>query len=394
MSRFATLILGTVAMAASAHAAPAQRWGGAWGYATSPATKAVRGTLPAGTYRFRMRLSQSGDAMRVTFTNPEGALPLHIVRASAAIAGTGFGIERNTERSIRFEAGEGVVIAEGASLTSSPTVWRARGGEDVIVTVTTDMESSTVAGNAGFPAAFGAGVTDAAGSGLEPKKIRPFVTGIALRNPPTTCTIVTFGDSITEGARGSRTDWSGWPGTLAQRLVASGPRHCGVVNKGISGNRLLRDGRGTAGVDRFERDVASVSGVTDLVVLEGINDIWHAGQPNEPSVGAADLIAGYRRLIDAAHAHGIRIYGGTLTPGWGSKYLNPAAEQVRADVNRWIRTGGAFDGVIDFEAAVRDASTPPAIQPPFDSGDHLHPGDAGYAAMGNAVPLSLFPSRR
>jgi lysophospholipase L1-like esterase len=341
-----------------------------------------------------MRLSQSGDAMRITFTNPEGALPLSIVRASVARAGDGFGIDAQSERAVRFNAGEEAVLAAGVSLISRPVPWRVRGGEDIIVTVTTGAESSTVAGNAGFPAAFGVGIADAAASGLAPQKIRPFVTGIALRNPPTTCTIVTFGDSITEGARGSRTDWSGWPGRLAARLVASNGRHCGVVNKGISGNRLLRDGRGTAGIDRFKRDVASVPGVTDLIVLEGINDIWHAGQSGEPPVGAADVIAGYRQLIDVAHARGIRIFGGTLTPGWGSKYLTSAAEQVRADVNRWIRASAAFDGVIDFEAAVRDAGTPPAIQPPFDSGDHLHPGDAGYAAMGDAVPLSLFPSRR
>ena len=395
MMRFPIFVaLALAGISGTTSAAPPERWGGAWGHATSPATRAVRDTLPAGSYRFRMRLSQSGDGVRLTFTNPEGAAPLEIGSASLAKAGTGFAIVPGSEKPVRFGGSASVRVLAGQTIVADPVDLAVNGGEDVIVTVGTTAESATVAGNAGFPAAFVAGPADAEGSGMDARKIRPFVTQIAVRNPASSCTIVTFGDSITEGARGTRPDWRGWPGTLARRLVESGKAHCGVVNMGISGNRVLRDGRGTAGVDRFERDVASVPGVSHLVLLEGINDIWKAGTPGEPSVSADDLIAGYRRLIDAAHARGIRVVGGTLTPGWGSKYLTPEMEATRQAVNRWIRTGHGFDAVIDFEAALRDTGTPPAIRPAYDSGDHLHPGDDGYEAMGRAVPLALFRPTR
>jgi lysophospholipase L1-like esterase len=387
-------------LAASTSAAPRRvadaAWGGAWGYATSPATKAVRDVLPAGSYRFRLRSSQSGDGVRLTFTNPAGAVPLEIGRVSVAKAAgdTGFGVEPATERSLLFPSGAGARIEGGATLITLPADFATGAGADLIVTVETRAPSTTVGGNAGFPVFFAATGTTWDETALKPLRLRPFITQLAVRNPTASCTIVTMGDSITEGARGTRTGWRGWPGVLARRLVERGGRHCGVVNMGISGNRLLREGRGTAAVERFDRDVASVPNVTHLLLLEGINDIWRAGASGETPVTAADLIAGYRTVIEAAHARGIRVIGGTLTPGWGSKYLKPEMEQLRQDVNRWIRRNGSFDGVVDFEAAISDAGRPPTIRPIFDSGDRLHPGDPGYEAMGRAVPLSLFRSAR
>lgn len=284
-------------------------------------------------------------------------------------------------------------IAGGDVLVSDPIALPVSSGDDVIVSVAVSDVSTTVGGNAGFPLAFAAGAVNPATPGesdLSTQKLRPFVTLAAVRNPSATCTVVAFGDSITEGARGTRQDWRGWPGVLAQRLIAEAPeRHCGVVNMGISGNRLLRDGRGTAGVERFDRDVASVPGATHLIVLEGINDIWRAGTEGEGPLTAEDIVAGYRRLIAAGHDRGLRVIGGTLTPGMGSRHISHEMEGLRQEVNRWIRTSGQFDAVIDFEAAVRDTATPPQIRPMFDSGDKLHPGDGGYQAMGRAVPLDL-----
>jgi lysophospholipase L1-like esterase len=384
------------ALAASASAAPTPpdngHWGGAWGYATSPATRAVRDTLPAGTYRYRLRSSQSGAALRFAFTNPVGALPLEIGRVTVAraVGKEGFGIDTASERPLAFPNGSAIEIAAGTELASLPVDLAIKSGDDLILTIETRAPSTTVGGNAGFPVAFSERGMTPDGAGLKARKLRPFITQLAVRNSSADCTIVTMGDSITEGARGTRTGWRGWPGVLARRLSEQKSAHCGVVNMGISGNRLLRDGRGTAAVDRFDRDVASVPGVTHLILLEGINDIWRAGQPGEAPVAAADLIAGYQRIIAMAHARGIRVIGGTMTPGWGSKYLSREMEQVRQDTNQWIRKGGGFDAVIDFEAALRDTGTPPAIKRPFDSGDKLHPGDAGYEAMGRAVPLSLF----
>lgn len=380
------------ALTASVTAAPGQDqntgWAGAWGYATSPATKAVRDTLPAGTYRYRLRSSQSGDRLRFVFTNPAGALPLEIGRASVSLAQAkdGFTSKAGSDRPIAFPANMGTRIEAGQDRISLPVDMVVKAGDDLIMTFETRAPSTTVSGNAGFPVAFGeAGTGD-----LAPRKLRPFITLMAVHNPSAACTIVTMGDSITEGARGTKTGWRGWPGVLARRLSEQREPHCGVVNMGISGNRLLREGRGTAAVERFDRDIATVPGVTHLILLEGINDIWRAGQPGEPPVTAADLIAGYQRIISMAHARGIRVIGGTMTPGWGSKYLSREMEQVRQDANRWIRSGGGFDAVIDFEAALRDGGTPPAIKRPFDSGDKLHPGDHGYEAMGRTIPLSLF----
>jgi lysophospholipase L1-like esterase len=371
-------------------------WGGAWGYATSPAINVARDVLPGGTYRYRLRSSQSGDGLRLTFTNPEGAVPLDIGRVTVARAAgeDGFALLAATERPITFAAGQTVRITGGGTLTSLPVDAVVTAGDDLIVTLETRGPSTTVGGNAGFPLAFSEAPVPADGTGLQARRLRPFITQLAVRHPVAPCTIVTLGDSITEGARGTLAGWRGWPGVLARRLSEQAGPHCGVVNMGISGNRLLREGRGTAAVERFDRDVSSVPGVTHLILMEGTNDIWRAGKPGEPPVTSNDLIQGYSRLIAMAHKHGISVIGGTMTPGWGSKYLTPAMEQTRQDTNRWIRTSRAFDAVIDFEAAVRDDQQPPVIKPPFDSGDHLHPGDAGYEAMGLAVPLSLIRPRR
>ncbi|WP_404478115.1 SGNH/GDSL hydrolase family protein [Novosphingobium sp. BL-52-GroH] len=394
LAAFAGVVVGSTIT--SAQAAPGDGWVGAWGYATSPATRSVADTLPAGTYRYRIRSSQSGDALRLVLTNPDGAQPLQIASMSVARAtNDGFAIDPAQSRPVIFADGPSLTLPGGGTLQTQPVPLNVRAGEDIVVTIDTSAPSTTVAGNAGFPVAFAAGAVDAAGATLVPVKLRPLVSQLAVHNDAATCTIVTFGDSITEGARGTRTDWRGWPGVLARRLMEAGSgAHCGVVNMGISGNRLLRDGRGTAGIDRLERDVASVPGVTHLIVLEGVNDIWRATLPGETPIAAADLIAGYRKLIAFGHARGIRVIGGTITPGSGWKAYDAGMEQIRQDVNVWIRTSGEFDAVVDFDTALRDTSTPPMLKHAFDSGDHLHPGNGGYEAMGRAVPLSLFRAGR
>ncbi|TCU58195.1 lysophospholipase L1-like esterase [Novosphingobium sp. PhB57] len=376
------------------HARPADEgWAGAWGYATSPATGSVKTENQEGTYRYRIRASQTGDAVRLMLSNPQGARSLHIAAISIARAAgaEGFALAAASRRPLAFAAGVGALIAGGQVTETLSSDFPVTAGEDLLVEIVTSGPSTAVAGNAAFPAAFAPGTVDAQGTALQPAKLRPLVTQLAVHNPAAACTIVTLGDSITEGARGTRPDWRGWPGVLSRRLIESrsGPR-CGVVNMGISGNRLLREGRGTAAVDRFMRDVASVPSVSHLIVLEGVNDIWRATLPGEPALGASDLIAGYRRLIAAAHAKGIRIYGGTITPGFGWKAFTREMEETRQSANAWIRGAGEFDAVIDFDAALRDTSSPPMVQRRYDSGDHLHPGNGGYEAMGRAIPLSLF----
>jgi lysophospholipase L1-like esterase len=175
---------------------------------------------------------------------------------------------------------------------------------------------------------------------------------------------------------------------LAKRLAS---RPMAVLNLGIAGNRVLADGTGPSALARFDRDVLAQTGATHVVVMEAINDIGRAREEADPT--PADLIAGYQQLIARAHAHGLRIVGATLTPYVGAAYATNVGEAKRQAVNQWIRTGGGFDGVIDFEAVVRDGSTPPQIMPSFDPGDHLHFTDGGYQKMAESVRLDLFTSK-
>jgi lysophospholipase L1-like esterase len=198
--------------------------------------------------------------------------------------------------------------------------------------------------------------------------------------------LVAFGDSITEGAGASEAARTSWPAQLAGMLHAEAATRCwSVVNAGISGNRLLHDGRGPNALARFDRDVLAVPGATHVVLLEGINDIGAGKDKPAEAVDAAAIIAAYRQLIARAHGAGLKVIGGTLMPYTGAAYQTAAGEAMRVTVNRWIRTSGAFDRVIDFEAATRDPAHPERLVARYEIGDHLHPNDAGYTAMAKAA---------
>ena len=208
--------------------------------------------------------------------------------------------------------------------------------------------------------------------------------------------VATLGDSITDGTASTPHSYNAWPDHFAARVAAD---NIAVVNHGIAGNQVLRDGAGISALARFDRDVLSTPGVTHVVVLEGINDIGTGGF-NFPGISgplpaertAADLIAGYRQLIARARVNSLRIYGATLTPfeGTFAGYYTPAKDQVRLEVNEWIRSSGEFDAVIDFEAAIRDEINPRVMRAEYDSGDKLHPGDGGYKRMAEAIDAALF----
>lgn len=228
-----------------------------------------------------------------------------------------------------------------------------------------------------------------------------FLTGIDVAGPEGASTLVAFGDSITDGAQSADDTNHRWPNFLADRLLGqSGAAPIGVLDEGIGGNRILHDPNanvafGVNALARFDRDVLAQPGVKYVIVLEGINDLGHAGPnlfPNE-QVSAEDIIAGLKQLTERAHEKGVQIYGGTLTPFAGTVfpgYFSQAKEVKRKAVNEWIRASGSFDAVIDFDKAVRDPANPDHIAPAFDSGDHLHPKDDGYKAMADCIDLSLF----
>jgi lysophospholipase L1-like esterase len=217
------------------------------------------------------------------------------------------------------------------------------------------------------------------------------VSGVEVRGAGPRPVLVAIGDSITEGAGSTPNADMGWPEQLAARIAA---RDGGwsVVNVGVSGGRLLREGSGPSALSRFDRDVLSVPGVAAVVVLEGINDIGRAAQPGYAAevVSADQVIAGYRQLIERAHARSVKVYGGTILPFEGAMYYHAAGEATRQAVNAWIRTGGAFDGVIDFEAVTKDPAHPGQILAGLHQGDHLHPDDEGYRLMAEAADRAVF----
>jgi lysophospholipase L1-like esterase len=203
--------------------------------------------------------------------------------------------------------------------------------------------------------------------------------------------VVTLGDSITEGFGSTVNEFRGWPDRLAERLAENrATRDWSVVNAGINSNRLLHDGPGAGAMARFDRDVLSVPGVAAVILMEGINDIGYSTTVPPEAVTAGDIIAAYEQLVQRAHARGIAVFGATLMPYEGAHYYAPAGEQIRRIVNDWIRSSGGFDGVIDFDAALRDPASPAQVNPSLQRGDHLHPNDSGYAAMADAVDLKLF----
>jgi lysophospholipase L1-like esterase len=212
--------------------------------------------------------------------------------------------------------------------------------------------------------------------------------------PPDAFAVVTFGDSITDGY-GTTTDANlAWPAVLAQRLAGSGrTRRVAVVNQGISGNQVLRNGSGSSMLARFDRDVLSRPGVKWIVLLGGINDINIRGRFGTDPLTPEQLIDGYEQIIARSHAHGIRIVGATVTPQEGQRTATTQGEATRQAVNRWIRTSGRFDAVVDFDAAVRDPAQPARLHPAYDPGDHIHPNDAGNEAMAAAFDLSVFATR-
>jgi lysophospholipase L1-like esterase len=346
-----------------------------------------------------VRVSLGGSRVRLVLSNAFGTAPVEIGGASIAPRAQEAAIAAGSSKPVTFSGRAATSILPGAVVVSDPVdLTVAALGElavDLFLPGELGVGPSPVTTHTGASqTVYASPAGNHVGSAALPVAARAaswfLLARVEVSAAATAGAVVTFGDSITDGARSTPDTNNRWPDHLARRLAAQG-NAMGVLNAGISGNRVLGDGAGVSALARFDRDVLMQTGVTHVVVMEGINDFGLAR--NNPSPSADDLIAGHKQLIERAKARGLRIYGATLTPFEGAAYWTPEGEAKRQALNQWIRTSGAYDGVIDFDAATRDPQAPTKILPAYDSGDHLHPGDAGYKAMGEAVDLALFARR-
>jgi lysophospholipase L1-like esterase len=342
-------------------------------------------------------VSASGSKVRIRLSNEEGTTPLILAAASVGLAGEGFVARAGSLRPLTFGGARSVTIPVGAPLLSDPVDLPMQAGAELLVSIHVP-DPIIVEPRGGGQLALAAGdqtLRETLQAGA-PIAARPFVTGATVLTGRATGVIATLGDSITDGNSRQTGEFRGWPGQLAHRLAA---RKLGqpfaVVNAGIGGNRILGPGFGPGALARLDRDVLRIDGLAYLIVLEGTNDIGTAGTPlptGEISpLTAADLIAGYRQIIVRAHLRQVKVVIATIMPfGGAPSHSSPEKEALRQAVNHWIRTSHEPDGVIDFDVITRDPADPTTLLKAYDSGDHLHPGEAGYRAMGDAIDLAIF----
>jgi len=388
-------------------AAKTQVWIASWG--ASQQVPEPQNALPADdmrdvTLRQIVHLSAGGDAMRVHLSNAFGTGALHFtsVHIARAPSPSSSQIDVSTDRPLTFAGSADVIVPPGAEFVSDSLEVSVAPLSNLAVTFHLDAASARETGHPGSRATsyFLHGDSVSAANLMDSKHIEHWyqVAEIDVRSAPGAATIVALGDSITDG-HGSTTNGNNrWTDVLAQRLQAAPEsRDIAVSNQGIGGNHLLTDGLGPNALARFDRDVLAPAGARWVIVLEGVNDLGALAQhaessPEEHAALVQRILAAYQQMILRAHAHGLRIYGATITPFAGSHYYNPGpqSEADRQAVNQWIRAAGHFDAVIDFDAVVRDPQHPEQLLPSLDCSDHLHPSAVGYKVMGDAIPLNLF----
>lgn len=375
----------------------ARHWVATW--MTAPLAGSPTDVFRNQTIRMVVHASIGGNRLRVEFSNAFGKRDIVIGAAHVAIQAKGASIVPGSDRALKFNGSPSATIPPGALFESDPVNLRFPPLSALAVSIYVPAATGPATLHPlGLQATYISGPGNFTSARTMPYKWIThswyWVSGVDVEATAGTHAIVALGDSITDGYNSTTNANRSWPAQLAARLQANpATAHLAVVNVGISGNRILHDNIGPNALERFDRDVLARDGVKYLVVLEGINDLgfpYLPGAFGQQEVSAEDVIAGLRQIIDRAHAHGIKVFGCTLTPYKGAVYYSEEGEKKREAINHWIRTSGAFDGVIDFDKATRDPKHPLRYLPAYDSGDHLHPGDAGYKAMAEAVPLSLF----
>jgi lysophospholipase L1-like esterase len=384
-----------------------QVWVATWG--ASPVAPLPANTTNPGftnqTVRLIVHTSVGGSELRVRLSNAFGSESLVIGAAHVALRSKDASIVAGTDRPVTFNAAGTATIPPGALVVSDSVKFDVPALSDVAVSLYLPGPTGQATWHAAaLSTNYVSRPGDFTGAGDLPVDHTVaswfYLTDVEVKSSRDTFAVITFGDSITDGTRSTPDTNHRWPNLLAERLAQHHMKRS-VVDEGIAGNRVLHDLVGPNALARFDRDVLAQPGVGYVTVLLGINDIGdisrlpavaQAGRAPQP-VSADEIIAGHLQMITRAHQQGLKIVGCTLTPFEGAAYFSPEGETKREAVNKFIRSGGAYDGVIDFDAVVRDPGHAARFLPAYDSGDHLHPNDAGYKAMADAIELSLFKKR-
>jgi lysophospholipase L1-like esterase len=418
----AWLALGVLlSAAANAQRPDAERWVATWGTAlplevetipdwVEPPPRELRQEPPPSpippypqqlddeTVRMVVRASLGGSRVRLKLANSLGSPPVRIGEVRLALRERESSIDAATDRAVTFGGERSITIAPGALVVSDPVELAVPALAELAVSVYLPDSTGGVTAHAlGLNTTYVAAGNAAAARSLPSAATNLsyfWLAGVEVLAAGDAGTIVALGDSITDGFSTTPNAHRSWPALLAAKLQDdSATKRLGVVNAGISGNRVRRDLIGSSALARFDRDVLARAGVEWIVLLEGINDVTWSALPRAPQIERAtaqQIIDGLSQLVDRAHSHGFKVMGATLTPMGGLWLHNDSTEAMRRAVNRWILTGGKFDAVVDFDAATRDALDPARLAPEYDSGDHIHPNDAGNAAMADAIAAAEF----
>lgn len=394
------------------NAKDAGRWVSAWSTAVH-APLPFPGLPPAialenQTVRMVVKPTLGGERLRIRLSNAFGNSALTIGSVHIALVKQGPEIVAGSDRNVTFAGKASVTIPPGAPVLSDPVELKVPAFAEIAISLY--LPGRVSGSSMHFWAQHDTYISEtgdfSSKEGIPNLTTRPswyWLSDVEVWAADDMAAVVALGDSITDGVGAKQGEYSDWPDILASRLSAEEKtKKLAVINEGIGGNRILHDGAGVSALARLDRDVLAQPGVVSVILLEGINDIgWPHLKPKSPdgtspkdppfaseAVSADDLIGGQKQIIERAHEHGIRVYGATLTPFEGADYYSTEGEAMRQKINQWIRTGGAFDGVFDFDAAVRDPNHPSQFRDGYHSGDHLHPSATGFKAMAEAVDLT------
>jgi lysophospholipase L1-like esterase len=388
----AGLLAATPATAAVDQAAASPSWCSASADRLSPvdswtaAPSHLGGPYTDKTVRNIIHPTLGGHAVRLRLSNSYGTVPVRFDSVWIGDQSTGAGVVAGTNQRVRFGGSDAITVPVGAEVFSDPVDMTVKQGKNLSVSIHVAGDTGEVTGHIdgqqdGWFSDGDTAADPSAASYVNPVEWWFWMDALTVQPDRPARTVVALGDSITDGYDSTPNANHRWPDYLATRLASCG--RVGVANEGIAGNQVTADGAGVSTQARLDRDVLSQPNLSTVVYIEGINDIG-SGR----ITSAAQLIQADEQIITRAHLAGVRVLGGTLTPFEGAGTYSAANEQIREDLNQWIRTSRAFDGVVDFDAAVRDPADPLRMLPSYDSGDHLHPGDTGYQAMAAAVPLT------